>query len=50
VQHGDPSIAHERHVDTLDRGRLFRNAQVKGEEPQIAADVNWSRSGEDEIG
>jgi hypothetical protein len=32
VQHGDPSIAHQRHVDAADRGRLFRLAQVEGEE------------------
>jgi len=43
VQHRDPSIAHERHVDALSRGRLFRQAQVEGEKAQIAADMNGSR-------
>jgi hypothetical protein len=38
VQHGDPSIAHLRHVDAADRGRLLRHSQVEGQMAQIAAD------------
>jgi hypothetical protein len=37
VQHGDPSIADQRHVVAAGRGRLLRHSQVEGKVPQIAA-------------
>ena len=50
VQHGDPSIAHLRHVDAADRRRLLRHSQVEGQMAQIAADVDPPRGGEHKIG
>jgi hypothetical protein len=32
VQNGDPSIAHQRHVDAADRRRLLRHSKVEAEE------------------
>src|SRR6478672_3163623 len=49
VQHGDPPIAHESHVDAADRRRLLRHAEVEAEKAQIAADADRSGSAEHEV-
>jgi hypothetical protein len=48
VQHGDPSIAHQGHVDAADRRRLLRHSEVEAEKAEIAADVDRSRGAEHE--
>jgi hypothetical protein len=50
MQLGNPSIAYERHIDAADRGRLLRNAHVKGEQTEIPAHVDRPRDGEHEPG
>ena len=40
MQHGDPSIADQGHVDAADRRRLLRHPEVEAEKAQVAADVD----------
>jgi hypothetical protein len=37
MQHGDPSIADQGHVDAADRRRLLRHPEVEAEKAQVAA-------------
>src|ERR1700741_3630953 len=48
MQLGDLSVVDEGHVDAADRRRLFRNAHVEGEQPQVPAHVGRSCGGEHE--
>jgi len=50
MQLGDLSVADQGHVDAADRRRLFRNAYVEGEQPQVPAHVGRSCDGEHETG